>query len=75
MDHNDSHHGGLYKGNISGIFISGLVSEFVLTKPDNEYIKNPLDTQRRIHLQNGEASLSNREGGVGCGGELISPGE
>lgn len=57
--------------NISRIFISGLVSEFVLTKPDNECIKNPLDTQGRIHLQNGEASLQTRGGGD----ELISPGE
>lgn len=61
---------GLYKENISGIFISGLVSEFVLTKPDNEYIKNPLDAQGKIHLQNGEASLSKLGGD-----ELISPGE
>lgn len=62
--------GGLYKEKISGIFISGLVSEFVLTKPDNECIKNPLDMQGKIHLQNVEASL------VELGGdELISPGE
>lgn len=62
---------GLYTPNISRIFISGLVSEFVLTKPDNECIKNPLDTQGKIHLKNEEADCGRGEKET----SLISPRE